>query len=142
MAIVYTQGSYDIVHSGHINILKKCRKLAGPDGRVIVALVTDKAYRKYRGFKPAKPYSERKAVLESFTYVDEVIPIDNTKTYRQLRKIKPDWAVLGSDWVSKNIYRQWHVPQKYVDEFLIFVPYTTKISSTIIKERIKHGTTR
>lgn len=135
--IIYSQGSFDLVHSGHINILKKCRKLAGKDGKVIIALVTDKAYLKYRGYKPAKIYSERKAILESFVYVDEVIPVDPPKTKQQIKKIKPDWVVIGSDWASKNLYKQYNMKPEELDPILLYVPYTTKISSTMIKERIK-----
>lgn len=137
---VYTQGSFDIVHSGHMNILSVCRKLAGKDGKVIVAITTDECYERYRGYRPAKPFCERKAVIESVRYVDEVIPVDNLKTREQLKKIKPDWAVIGSDWVAKDIYKQWNTPEEELHPILLYVPYTKKISSTQIKERIRHDT--
>ena len=136
--IIYSQGSFDITHSGHINILKKCRKLAGDGGKVIIALVTDRAYVKYRGYKPAKKFVERKAILESFKYVDEVIPVDPPKTGEQIKKLNPDWVVIGSDWVSKNLYQQYNMKPEELDPILLYVPYTTKISSTMIKERIKN----
>lgn len=137
--IVYTQGSFDILHSGHINILKKCRKLAGDSGKVIVALLTDKGYLKYRGYKPAKSFDERKVELESLKYIDEVVAIDPPKTLKQLKKIKPDWVVIGSDWATKDLYKQYNMRREDLDPILLYVPYTTTISSTKIKERIKNG---
>lgn len=136
--VIYSQGSFDITHSGHINILRKCRKLAGEGGTVIIALVTDKAYKVYRGYEPAKSYEERKTILESFTYVDQVVPINPPKTRQQIKKIKPDWVVIGSDWASKNLYKQYNMKPEELDPILLYVPYTTKISSTMIKERIKN----
>jgi len=137
--IVYTQGSFDLLHTGHIKLLKKCRKLAGKEGKVIVALLTDKAYERYRKYKPAQTYKDREVVLKSLKMVDEVIPCDNKKTKQQIKKIKPDWVVLGSDWVVKDIYKQYDMNKEELDELLVFFPYTNKISSSKIKERIKYG---
>src|SRR5689334_19893850 len=106
---IYTQGSFDIIHSGHMNILSKCRKLAGKDGKVVVALLSDEAYEKYRGHKPAKDFSERANILVSLKYVDEVIESDNENTKEDIEKIKPDLVVVGSDWASKDIYTQYHM---------------------------------
>lgn len=137
--IIYTQGSFDILHSGHMNILRKCRKLAGKDGKVVVALLTDQSYERYRKQKPAKEYRDRKALLESLIYVDEVIPCDHKKSKNQIRKIKPDWVVLGSDWATKDIYTQYRMKKEELNKILLFFPYTTEISSTKIKERIRNG---
>jgi glycerol-3-phosphate cytidylyltransferase len=134
---VYTQGSFDILHSGHINILKKCRKLAGKDGKVIVAVLGDKAYEKYRKYPPAKLFKDRKALLESIVYVDEVIESDNMRTKQEIRKIRPDLVVVGTDWAAKDIYKQYHMKREELDPILVFSPYTPDVSSTAIKERMK-----
>jgi glycerol-3-phosphate cytidylyltransferase len=135
--IIYTQGSFDILHSGHINLLRKCRLLAG-NGRVIVALLTDKAYTAYRHHSPSQSFEDRKSVLKSVSFVDEVIPCDNVDTKKQIEEIKPDFCVLGTDWVTKDIYRQWAVTPEFIDPIILYVPYTTHISSTMIKEKIRH----
>lgn len=135
--IVYTQGSFDIIHSGHINLFKKCRLLAG-DGKVVVAVLSDKSYEKYRGYRPAKPFSERKKLLEEFKTVDEVIESDNEKTGEEIKRIKPDVVVVGSDWASKDIYKQYRMSRDELNPLLVYQPYTTTITSTMIKERIKN----
>ena len=135
---VYTQGSFDIVHSGHINLFKKCRLLAG-DGEVVVALLSDKSYEKYRGYKPAKPFNERRVLLESCKYIDRVIESDNEKTKEDIKKINPDIIIVGSDWVSKDIYSQYRITKEELNPKLVYQPYTAGITSTEIKERIKGG---
>ena len=135
---VYTQGSFDILHSGHINLFKKCRLLAG-DGEVIAACLSDDSYEKYRGYKPAKPFTERKCLLESCKYVDRVIESDPEKTKDEIKKIKPDIVVVGSDWASKDIYKQYHMKKEELAPMLVYQPYTTEITSTMIKERIING---
>jgi len=136
--IIYTQGSFDILHSGHMNLLSKCRKLAG-DGKVIVALLSDASYTKYRGYPPALGYEERRRLLESVKYVDEVWETDHTDTKSQIEKLKPDFVVIGSDWVAKDLYTQYRMTPEELDPILIYFPYTKGITTTLIKERIKNG---
>jgi glycerol-3-phosphate cytidylyltransferase len=137
--IIYTQGSFDILHSGHMNLLSKCRRLAG-DGKVVIALLSDKSYESYRGYPPAKPYAERKRLLEAIRFVDEVWETDHTKTREQILKLKPDFVVIGSDWVAKDLYTQYRMTPEELNPLLIYFPYTMGITSTMIKERIKNGT--
>lgn len=136
--IIYSQGSYDLIHSGHLNILKKCRKLAGKGGRVVIALLSDESYEKYRGYKPAKSFVERSKILMAFRYVDEVIETDHQDTKTQIEQIKPDFVVIGSDWVGKDLYKQYNMTKEELNPLLLYVPYTTEISSTLIKERIRN----
>jgi glycerol-3-phosphate cytidylyltransferase len=136
---VYTQGSFDILHSGHINLFKKCRLLAG-DGEVVVAVLSDKSYEKYRGYKAAKSFNERKGLLEACKYIDQVIESDPEKTRDEIDQVKPDIVIVGSDWASKDIYKQYHMKKKELAPILVYQPYTTEITTTMIKERIVHGT--
>lgn len=139
MGIVYCQGSFDILHHGHINILRRCRKLAGIDGQVIVSLLSDESYTSYRGYAPALPFKDRRIVLENLVYVDQVLQGDNRKTAEEILAVKPDYVVVGSDWAKKDIFAQYKVtPQFFDDNYvtLIYLPYTEGISSTEIKKRI------
>jgi len=137
--IVYTQGSFDIIHSGHMNLLAKCRLLAGSDGKVIVATLSDEAYEKYRGYIPAKPYIERARLLMDCKYVDLVIESDNENTKEEIERYKADIVVVGSDWAAKNIYKQYKMSEEELNKKLVFHLYTTGITSTMIKERISKG---
>lgn len=132
---VYTQGSFDILHSGHILLLRRCKRL----GNVTVSLLSDEAYEAYRGYPPVMPFDERKTVLESLRFVDLVIRGDNRRTRKELEAIRPSIVAVGSDWVTKDIYRQYGVTQEWLDDRrieLIYFPYTNGISSTMIKEAL------
>ena len=93
MKKVYVAMSADIIHPGHINIIKEAEKL----GRVTVGLLTDKAIVSYKSL-PFMSFKQRKEVIENIKGVTEVIS-QNTLDYRgNLTKIKPDFVVHGDDW--------------------------------------------
>ena len=90
---VYVPMSADIIHPGHINILKTAARY----GRVIVGLFSDEAISSYKP-KPYMNYEQRKIVLESIKYVDKIVP-QKTKDYDEnIRNLKPDFMVHGKDW--------------------------------------------
>jgi len=90
---VYVPMAADIVHPGHVNILKT----AASYGDVIVGLFTDEAIASYKRV-PYMKYDQRKAVIENMKGVVAVIP-QVTKDYEpNLRKLKPDYMVHGTDW--------------------------------------------
>lgn len=129
---VYTQGSYDIFHAGHVNFLRRCAKF----GEVTVALLTDRSFLEYRGHPPINKYEDRKAVLEACEYVDNVRQVSHKLTGLDFKELKPDIIAIGTDWAVKDIYKQWGVSPGDIDERLIYIPYTKGISSTEIKRRI------
>ena len=130
----------DILHEGHINILK----IASKYGDVVVGLLTDKAIASYKRI-PFLNYKNRELILKNLKFVNKVIP-QNTLDYSEnLIKIKPDFVVHGNDWktgVQKKtrdkvirVLRRWGGK-------LIEPSYTNNISSTIIKKNIlKSGIT-
>jgi glycerol-3-phosphate cytidylyltransferase len=97
--IVYTGGTFDLFHAGHALLLQRCRALAGPDGRVVVALNTDDFIESYKGTPPTIPYVEREVVLLACRYVDEVIPnVGGHDSKPAVEIVRPDLIVIGDDW--------------------------------------------
>jgi glycerol-3-phosphate cytidylyltransferase len=133
MTIAYVQGTFDLYHTGHINLLKRAKKIADT---VVVALLTDEAITKYRGQPPVISYKDRYNALISCVYVDVIIPSNPEKTKDEILLVKPDFVVLGSDWAKKNIYKQYRCDREFLDQYLVYFPYTPHISSTSIKKRI------
>jgi glycerol-3-phosphate cytidylyltransferase len=136
---VYTGGSFDLFHSGHVAFLKRCKELAG-DGKVIVSLNTDEFIRGYKGKGLVMNFAERREVLKSCKYVDMVMPnyggADSTVS---IEMVKPDLVVIGSDWARRDYYTQMGFTQDWLDERgigLVYIPYTAGISSTDIKARL------
>jgi glycerol-3-phosphate cytidylyltransferase len=140
MSIVYTGGTFDLFHSGHVNLLKRCKDVAGQYGTVIVSLNTDEFIQQYKGKPPVCSDAERKAVLLSCKYVDDVVMNIGGKDSRiAIELTDPDYIVIGSDWAKKDYYAQMGFDQDWLDERnigLVYVPYTKEISSTNIKGRM------
>ena len=131
---VYVCLAADILHEGHINILKKASKL----GEVVVGLMTDSAISKYKKI-PFLNYKQREIVIKNLHMVKKVIP-QTTMDYREnLRLIKPNFVVHGDDWkkgiLKKNREQVISELKKWSGK-LIEYPYTKNISSSSIKENI------
>jgi len=138
---VYTGGSFDLYHSGHARFLERCRTLAGSDGEVIVSLNTDEFIKAYKGKGLVMNYEERKSVLLSCRYVDDVVPnLGGSDSRLAIDLVRPDLVVIGSDWARKDYYSQMGFDQDWLDQRgigLAYIPYTQGISSTDIKSRLR-----
>lgn len=136
MLDVYTGGTFDLFHSGHVNLLRKCHDL----GHVTVALNTDEFITAYKGRPPVMSYSEREAVLRACKYVDEVIPNTHGEDSRPtIESVRPDIIAIGTDWARRDYHAQMGFDQDWLDArgiSLIYIPYTTGISTTDLKRRV------
>lgn len=135
MKTVYVGMSADLVHPGHLNILKKAQEL----GNVTVGLLTDKAIASYKRI-PYMSYEQRKQVIENIKYVSQVIPQETLDYASNLNSLKPDYVVHGDDW-REGVQRE--TRQKVIDTLaqwggrLIEVPYTQGISSTQLNRALR-----
>lgn len=140
MSTVYTGGTFDVLHAGHVDLLEVCRVIAG-DGQVVVGLNRDEFVKKFKGKAPVCSYSERKMMLESCRYVDKVVENEGDEDSRWIiTKVKPDFIVIGDDWAKKNYYAQMQfTPQWLMDRriVLLYVARLRELSSTQIKERCR-----
>tara|TARA_B110001452_G_scaffold130442_1_gene108354 strand:- start:164 stop:1468 length:1305 start_codon:yes stop_codon:yes gene_type:complete len=131
---VYVGLSVDIIHEGHINILK----IASKYGDVIVGLLTDDAIASYKNI-PYLNYNRRKIIVQNIKYVKKVIPQNTLSYIPNLNSIKPDFVVHGDDW-KKGVQKQTRQDViKTLNSWsgkLIEPRYTKNISSTLIKNRI------
>ena len=140
MKKVYVGMAADLIHHGHINIIRKASEL----GEVIVGVLTDKAIASYKRL-PYLNYSEREAVVRALKGVSKVVP-QRTLDYRpNIKRLRPDFVVHGDDWITGV---QSKVRAQVVRELakwggkVIDVPYTQGISSTRLNKSISsNGTT-
>lgn len=133
--VVYVPMAADIIHPGHINILKTAASL----GRVVVGLFSDEAIRSYKP-EPYMSYEQRKLVLENMKGVDVII-CQETKDYApNLYRLKPDYMVHGTDWREGPLAQ---VRQKAFDIMaewggeIVEPEYTQGVSSTQFKKKVK-----
>lgn len=136
MGLIYTGGTFDLFHAGHVEFLKRCANY----GDVIVSLNTDEFIAAYKGKPPVISYADRKSVLESCRYVSAVIPnTGGADSKPAIESFDPDLIIIGSDWARRDYYKQMGFDQDWLDERgigLMYLPYTKGISSTAIKQRL------
>ena len=137
---VYVAMSADLIHPGHLNVLRKAASL----GEVIVGLLTDQAIASYKRL-PYMSYEHRKEVIGSIKGVSSVVAQDTLDYVPNLRKYKPDYVVHGDDW-REGVQRD--TRQAVIDVLaewggeLVEVSYTKGISSTQLNNVLKEiGTT-
>ena len=130
----YVGLAVDIIHEGHINILKT----ANSYGDVIVGLLTDEAIASYKSI-PYLNYNRRKIIIQNIKYVKKVVPQKTLDYVHNLNIIKPDFVVHGDDWrtgIQKKTRERIIKTLKKWSGKLIEPKYTKNISSTIIKNKI------
>ena len=137
---VYTGGTFDLFHAGHVKFLRRCKQIAGIDGSVTVSLNTDEFIYEYKKAKPILSYEDRFEVLFACKLVDFVVPnIGGVDSKPAIEECKPQVIAIGSDWARRDYYKQMQFDQDWLDErniSLIYIPYTKGISSTLIKQKI------
>lgn len=123
MKTIITYGTFDILHAGHIHLLRRARALGD---RLVVGLSTD-AFNQGKHKSSLLNYENRKLVLEAIRYVDEVFP---EETWEQkaddIRRYSADVFVMGDDWTGKF---------DFLGEYceVVYLPRTDGISTTDIK---------
>ena len=133
--ICFTSGVFDLLHYGHLNILKKCNNLCD---FLVVGIQEDKSVSSVKKEFPILNTSERVKTIKMIPYVDQVITYSgSTKKLTDLKKIlnkvKPDIILQGDDWNPNEEILEYLEKEKIK---LILIPYTKEISSTIIKKRM------
>ncbi len=134
---VFTAGTFDLIHAGHVNFLRQCAEL----GDVTVVLNTDEFIERYKGKPPVMSYDERFEVLSEFRSVKKVFPNwANENCAAVVDDLRPDIIAVGSDWARKDYYKQMGFSQDWLDERnikLLYIPYTQGISTTELKRRLQ-----
>lgn len=136
-AEVYTGGTFDCLHAGHVAFLARASHL----GNLIVALNTDEFVQRYKGTTPVYSYAEREAHLRMLPFVYAVIPnTDGEDSRPTIERVQPSYLVIGSDWATRDYYRQMGFDQAWLDErgiALVYLPRVGTISTTEIKQRVR-----
>ena len=128
MKKIRTYGTFDRLHYGHINLLKRAKALGD---YLIVALSTDEFNWNSKAKKCYFSYEVRKQLLEAIRYVDLVIPEENwEQKINDIKEFRIDTFVMGDDWKGKFDFLK-----PYCD--VVYLPRTPEISTSQIKEDLK-----
>ena len=132
--IVFTNGVFDLVHSGHVELLNFAKMLGD---KLVVGLNSDNSTRLLKGNKrPINKEKDRKNIVQSLRAVDEVIVFDSTNTIDLIKDLKPHIVVKGGEWTAEEIRKRDEIPN---DIEIYVYPFKEGYSSTniinIIKEK-------
>ena len=127
MKKVITYGTFDLLHTGHINILRRAKALGD---YLIVAVSTDE-FNMLKHKEAYHSFEERKQILEAIKYVDEVIgENDWDQKVDDIKKYNIDTFVMGNDWEGEFDFLK-----EYCE--VVYLPRTSGISTTKIKDELK-----
>lgn len=126
MKRVITYGTFDVLHYGHINLLKRARAL----GDYLIVVLSSDEFNKIKNKTSYYTYEQRKLILEACRYVDLVVPENNwEQKIDDVKKYQADIFVMGDDWKGKFDFLK-----DYCE--VVYLPRTPEISTTIIKEHL------
>lgn len=126
MTVILTYGTFDILHIGHINLLRRARALGD---RLVVGLSTD-AFNALKHKQALQDYANRKAVLEAIRFVDEVFPEECWEQKADdIRRYGADVFVMGDDWAGKFDHLAEHCR-------VVYLPRTEAVSTTALKQTL------
>lgn len=139
--IVYTGGTFDVPHIGHVIFFEQCKKYF-PSSELVVALNTDEFVAEFKHKRPLFSYEERAEYLRNISFIDSIIPnIGGADSKVTILGVRPDVVVIGNDWLEKDYCKQmgfnanWLSGQRIA---LCYLPRYADISTSLIKERIKN----
>ena len=99
--LIFTNGCFDIIHRGHLELLKYCSDIGD---RVVVGLNSDSSVKKLKGSsRPINNEKDRKFLLENLVWVDEVIIFNEDTPHELIQSLKPDIIVKGGDYKSADV---------------------------------------
>jgi D-glycero-beta-D-manno-heptose 1-phosphate adenylyltransferase len=135
MKTVFTNGCFDLIHRGHVDLLRRARELGD---WLIVGLNSDASVRGMKGpSRPVQTQEERAAILRAIRYVDEVIIFDDATPSRLIERVRPDVLVKGGDWPLAQIVGADFVIRRGGKVFSL--PLVPGYSTTSLVERLWAG---
>ena len=115
MRKVWVNGTFDVLHSGHVKLFRYARLLAGSKGQVIVGLDTDDRITQAKGpTRPINSLHDRMFVLSSIKYIDQIASFSSNDELESLiSNIMPDFMVIGDDYRGKEIIGSQFIKEIY-----------------------------
>ncbi len=134
--IVFTSGSWDLLHVGHLNILERSKALGDI---LVVGVSTDELIADYKGLPPVIPFNERFRIVKSIGCVDKAVKQTILTEIAQLKKYEVDIVTIGDDWKGKHLAGlEWMKSQP--GKKVVYFDYTPDVSTTSIKRKIIQST--
>lgn len=130
----YTQGTFDMFHIGHLNLIRNAKKHCD---YLIVGVNADELVEQYKNKRPIVPLAERAEIVSAIKYVDEVIvttSLDKCEVWKQKHF---DEIYIGDDWKGNDRWKKTEADLAELGAKLVYLPYTKDTSSTMLREKLK-----
>ncbi|MFD7861443.1 adenylyltransferase/cytidyltransferase family protein [Streptomyces sp. NPDC059783] len=131
----YTAGVFDMLHVGHVRLLEQARERCD---RLIVGVTTDELCERRKHKTPIVPYADRVAVLRALRCVDEVVPQSHMDRLAAWERLRFGITFVGDDWQGTGSWRAYEQSFARLGVEIVYFPYTTHVSSTLLRSRLKH----
>lgn len=132
--IGYVQGTFDMFHIGHLNILKNAKSVCD---YLIVGVNSNQLIQDYKHKSAIIDEEERVEIVRQIKYVDEAHIVSNRDKLEALDKFHYNALIMGDDWKNTDFYNKIEQQLKEKNVDVIYFPYTKTTSSTILREKIK-----
>ena len=136
MKIVYSYYVLDIVHKGHLLMMKNAKAIAGDDGKLIVGILTDEAVMEKKE-RPILPFEDRVELAGAIKYVDIAVAQETYSPLPNVRRIKPD-ILMESTSHDESAIEEAREYMESINGKVVVLPYFPSQSSTEIKDKIKN----
>jgi cytidyltransferase-like protein len=142
MPDLITLGTFDMLHPGHVALLRECKKIVGVTGKVLVAVSEDAFVEQWKHKTPVMTCAERMQVVGALKYVDYVVANDGSNQAGLIESLTPSWLAIGVDWAKRDYYGQLGITQAWLTQRRISLVYLTHelvdvVSSTDIRRRME-----
>ena len=131
--IVYTVGTFDLLHVGHLALLNRCKTLGDV---VAVGVASDAVVNRYKPNVPIIPLNQRVEMLKALRCVDIVRPYHELEYVSACKELNVDIFVIGEDWGNKPYNRDVESYLKAAGKQIVQVLYNPQTSSTKIKQKV------
>ena len=129
----YTQGTYDMFHIGHLNLLRNAKAHCD---YLIVGVNADELVESYKNKKPIIPIEERIAIVSAIRYVDEVVVTNTLDKVAMWNELHFDEIYIGDDWLGNARWAQTGRDMEALGAKLVYLPYTKDTSSTLLRDKL------
>jgi glycerol-3-phosphate cytidylyltransferase len=134
MIIGFTQGTFDMFHIGHLNLIRHAKEQCD---YLIVGVNADKLVEEYKHKTPVVCQENRMAIVGEMRHVDEVVLTETLDKKEAWNKYHFDKIFIGDDWKGNPRWEETGREMKELGAELVWLPHTKDVSSTLIRQKIK-----
>ena len=133
MVIGYTQGTFDMFHIGHLNLLRNAKAQCD---YLVVGVNSDELVKEYKKMATIVPVRERMEIVGAIRYVDKVIECDTLDKVNTQKKLKFNKLFIGDDWKGTARWMKTEEEMCALGIEVVYLPHTDGICSTILREKL------